>query len=60
MQALDDFIADYEAEHGEISEAEIEEATRSTRSRAVVVRTAPAEKVAKRSGSAPRPRRGGA
>lgn len=44
MQALDDFLAGYEAEHGEITEDEIREAQRRSRSRAVVVRTPPAGK----------------
>ena len=44
MQALDDFLAAYEAEHGEITEDEMREAQRRTRSRAVVVRTPPPEK----------------
>jgi Arc/MetJ-type ribon-helix-helix transcriptional regulator len=38
LAALDDFIASYEAEHGEISEQEMAEATRRARGRAVVVR----------------------
>lgn len=41
MQALDEFLAAYEAEHGEITEDEIREAERRTRSRAVVIRTPP-------------------
>lgn len=41
LQALDDFLAAYEAEHGEITEEEIREATRSSRGRAVVVRGKP-------------------
>ncbi|MDQ1515526.1 MAG: hypothetical protein QOE80_1356 [Actinomycetota bacterium] len=44
MQALDDFLAAYEAEHGEITEEEMREAERRSRSRAVVVRTPPAGK----------------
>ncbi len=40
MSALDEFIAAYEAEHGVISDDEIRESTRRTRSRAVVVRSA--------------------
>ena len=39
MRALDEFLAAYEAEHGEISDSEIQDATRRARSRAVVVRT---------------------
>lgn len=38
LQALDDFLAAYEAEHGEITEDEIRGAARRTRERAVVVR----------------------
>lgn len=41
MHALDDFINTYEAEHGVITDAEITEATRRTRARAVVVRRPP-------------------
>jgi hypothetical protein len=44
MQALDDFLAAYEAEHGEITEDEMREAERRSRSRAVVIRTPPARK----------------
>lgn len=44
MQALDDFLASYEAEQGEITEEEMREAERRSRSRAVVVRTPPARK----------------
>jgi len=39
--ALDAFLGAYEAEHGEITEDEMREATRRTRSRAIVVRTPP-------------------
>jgi hypothetical protein len=38
LAALDDFIAAYETEHGEISEAEMADAARRARGRAVVVR----------------------
>ncbi len=48
MRALDDFINAYEAEHGTITEDEIHEATRRTRGRAVVVRTPPGARRAKR------------
>src|SRR6266566_9595578 len=41
LQALDDFLAAYEAEHGEITEEEMRDATRRARSRAVVVRGTP-------------------
>jgi len=39
MKALDGFLDSYEAEHGEITEQEIEAATRRARARAVVVRS---------------------
>lgn len=38
LRGLDDFIAAYEAEHGEITEEEMEAAERSMRQRAIVVR----------------------
>ncbi len=38
LRALDDFFRAYEAEHGEITDEEIREATRRTRARAVRVR----------------------
>lgn len=38
MQALDDFLATYESEHGEITSDEIDRAVRRSRSRAIVVR----------------------
>lgn len=38
MAALADFVREYETEHGEITDAEISEATRQSRARAVVVR----------------------
>ena len=44
LQALDEFLAAYEAEHGQISEQEMEEAARAARGRAVVVRDAPEPK----------------
>lgn len=51
MKAADEFIREYEAEHGVITEEEIREATRSTRDRAIRVRP-------RRTGQAPRaPRR---
>lgn len=43
MAALDRFLESYESEHGEITDDEIRDATRRTRARAVVVRTAAAE-----------------
>ena len=48
MAALDAFVAAFEAEHGQITEDEIAEATRRTRARATVVRAAP------RSGKSPK------
>ncbi|HTW98065.1 MAG TPA: type II toxin-antitoxin system ParD family antitoxin [Acidimicrobiales bacterium] len=42
MQALDSFLEAYEARHGTITDAEIDDAVRRTRSRATVVRSAPA------------------
>jgi hypothetical protein len=39
MRALDEFLAAYESEHGEISEEEMQAATRRARERAVIVRT---------------------
>jgi len=51
LAALDDFIAAYEAEHGVITDEEIQEATRAMRARAIVVR--PATRAAgERSGAA--------
>jgi Arc/MetJ-type ribon-helix-helix transcriptional regulator len=44
MKALDEFLATYEAEHGEITDEEMREAARRARSRAVVVRAAPGMK----------------
>lgn len=41
MLALDEFLAAYEAEHGEIGEEEMRVASRRARSRADVVRGAP-------------------
>lgn len=38
LRALDEFLAAYESEHGEITEDEIRQATRRARTRAVVVR----------------------
>jgi hypothetical protein len=44
IEALDAFLAAYEAEHGEITDAEMREATRRTRGRAQVIRQAPARR----------------
>jgi Arc/MetJ-type ribon-helix-helix transcriptional regulator len=41
LQALDDFLAAYEAEHGEITEEDMRDAARRARGRAVVVRDTP-------------------
>ncbi|MHB2023544.1 MAG: ribbon-helix-helix domain-containing protein, partial [Mycobacteriales bacterium] len=41
MQALDSFLAGYEAEHGIITETEMADAVHRTRSRATVIRSAP-------------------
>jgi len=41
LAALDEFLAAYEAKHGEITDREIEEAVHRTRARAVVVRDKP-------------------
>lgn len=38
LRALEEFISEYEAEHGEITDVEIREASRRARGRAVVVR----------------------
>jgi Arc/MetJ-type ribon-helix-helix transcriptional regulator len=43
MQALDSFLATYEAAHGVITDVEIDEAVRRARSRATVVRSEPAK-----------------
>ena len=41
MSALDAFLAAFEAEHGQITQDEIMDATRRSRARAIVVRAAP-------------------
>jgi|SRR5450755_2093670 Arc/MetJ-type ribon-helix-helix transcriptional regulator len=41
LQALDDFLAAYEAEHGEITDEDMRDAARRARGRAVVVRGKP-------------------
>jgi Arc/MetJ-type ribon-helix-helix transcriptional regulator len=41
LRAVDEFLAAYEAEHGEITDDEIRDAARSARGRAVVVRGKP-------------------
>jgi Arc/MetJ-type ribon-helix-helix transcriptional regulator len=57
LAALDEFLAAYEAEHGEITDREIADAVRQARSDAVVVRGAAD---ARRAKPAPRRRRRGA
>lgn len=44
MEALDSFLAAYEAEHGVITEAEMDEAARRARGRATVVRSQTTER----------------
>jgi len=44
LQALDEFLAAYEAEHGEISEDEMRDAARRARERAIVVRGNPEQR----------------
>ncbi|MHB1431773.1 MAG: hypothetical protein ACYCVZ_06635 [Streptosporangiaceae bacterium] len=41
LQAIDEFLAAYEGEHGEIGEQEMRDAARRARARAVVVRGGP-------------------
>ena len=41
LQALDDFLAAYEAEHGEITDEEMRDAARRAREQAIVVRGDP-------------------
>jgi Arc/MetJ-type ribon-helix-helix transcriptional regulator len=43
LQALDEFLTAYEAEHGEITEEEMRDATRRARERAIIVRGRPDE-----------------
>jgi Arc/MetJ-type ribon-helix-helix transcriptional regulator len=43
LQAVDEFLAAYEAEHGEITEEDMRDAARRARGRAVVVRGKPQE-----------------
>lgn len=52
MEGLDSFIAAYEAEHGVISEAEMDEAVRRARGRATVIRSTPADQRPPRRGVA--------
>lgn len=53
LRALDEFLAAYESEHGEITDDEIRDATRRARTRAVIVRSDP-----RVGGDAAPPRRG--
>lgn len=41
MKALDEFLESYEAEHGEITEAEMRSSTRRVHARAMAARTPP-------------------
>ena len=43
LQALDEFLAAYEAEHGEITEEGMRDAARRARERAIIVRGRPDE-----------------
>jgi Arc/MetJ-type ribon-helix-helix transcriptional regulator len=51
LRALDEFLATYEAEHGEIAVEEMREAARSARGRAVVVRGTPESRRQRTAGS---------
>jgi hypothetical protein len=44
LQALDEFLATYEAEHGEITDDEMRDAARRARERAIVVRGNPEQR----------------
>jgi Arc/MetJ-type ribon-helix-helix transcriptional regulator len=48
LRALDEFLAGYEAEHGEITEDEMRDAARRARSRAAVVRGTPEAEAGRR------------
>jgi Arc/MetJ-type ribon-helix-helix transcriptional regulator len=52
LAALDEFLAAYEAEHGEITEQEMRDAARRARAGAVVVRGDPAGRAAGGRGAA--------
>jgi Arc/MetJ-type ribon-helix-helix transcriptional regulator len=55
LRALDEFVAAFEAEHGQITEAEMREAARGARGRAVVIRGAqspPGQGAAREQGAA--------
>jgi Arc/MetJ-type ribon-helix-helix transcriptional regulator len=60
LRALDDAIAAYEAEHGEITDDEIVDATRRARARATVVRPTPDRREPDRPAPRPPRRRGAA
>jgi Arc/MetJ-type ribon-helix-helix transcriptional regulator len=44
LQALDEFLAVYEAEHGEVTDDEMRDAARRARERAIVVRGNPEQR----------------
>ncbi len=44
LRALDDFLAAYEAEHGQITEEEMRDSARRARERAIVVRGSPEQR----------------
>jgi hypothetical protein len=52
MQALDSFLADYEAKHGAITDVEMDEAVRRARGRATVVRSSAGKRPGSRRGVA--------
>ena len=52
MAALDEFLAAYEAEHGQITEEEMRDAARAARGRAIVVRDTPGPQQAPGRGAA--------
>jgi len=52
LRALDDFLAAYETEHGEITEDDMRDAARRARGRAVVVRGNQAGQAGPRDGAA--------
>jgi len=52
MEALDSFLANYEAKHGAITDAEIDDAVRRARGRATVVRASGASRTKSRRGVA--------
>lgn len=52
LAALDVFLADYEAEHGVITDTEIDQAVREARGRAKVIRTSGDRRPGPRRGAA--------